>query len=98
MVANPSHNQSGDVIVCAVQGVPLTQALAQNSALPQLQVIGGAPALQQPANLQQQPNNNIAATQPGAAAGLPGFPPAQQSAIPNNNLVWVGLGGNGKQT
>ncbi|BDA49256.1 hypothetical protein COCOBI_13-3670 [Coccomyxa sp. Obi] len=91
--AQPASTATASFQTLTNQGVPLTQALAQNSALPQLQVIGGAPALQ------QQPNNNIAATQPAAGqpSGLPGFPPAAQNAVPNNNLVWVGLGGNGKQ-
>lgn len=78
--------------VSCMQGVPLTQAVAQQSALPQLQVIGGAPAA--------RPNNNLPAQPAGPAQpGLPGFPaaPGSSAALPNNNLVWVGLGGSGKQ-
>lgn len=81
--------------VAAVQGVPLTQAVAQQSDLPQLQVIGGAPAT-------VGANNNLPAQPAGSAGGQPGLPgfPAQGGppAVPNGNLVWVGLGGSGKQT
>lgn len=82
------------------QGQPLTKSMAEASALPQLQQIGVNPNA--PNNAQQagpqpttlQTTGTAPAQQPG---GLPGFP-AQGPALPNNNLLWVNVGGNGQKS
>lgn len=73
---------------------PLTAALSQQSALPQLQAIAGGSS-GAAAAAQPQPAATAAQTQ----QGLPGFPPqAAPQTVPNGDLVWVGLGGSSGQT
>ena len=82
-----------------VQGQPLTKSLAGASSLPELQQIGantGSNAGSGASNTAPQPTRlqsmaTAPAQQPGPP-GLPGFP-AQGPAMPNNNLMWVNVGG-----
>ena len=82
---------------CPVQGQALTKSLAEASQLPQLQQIGVNPntpsnAGSQPTTLQASGNQ----AQPGQGP-LPSFP-AQGPALPNSNLLWVNVGGNGQKS
>ena len=85
------------VCSCHAQGQTLTKSLAESSQLPQLQQIGVNPNT--PSNAGPQPTSlqtTGAQTQPGQGP-LPGFP-AQGPALPNNNLLWVNVGGNGQKS
>lgn len=83
------------------QGQPLTKSLSEASALPQLQQIGvnpNSPNSAGPQATSLQTAATSSAGQPGAAGGsLPGFP-AQGPSLPNNNLLWVNVGGNGQKS
>ncbi len=85
--------QPGTEVRSETQGrpQPLTQALAEQTQLPQLQVIGGGTPSATPVALPAANNNAPAAQAGSGGSALPGFPASNP-----NQLVWVGLGGNGK--
>ncbi len=96
---HPHAARSKGACICLLpQGapLPLTQAVAEQSQLPALQVIGGGTPSPPPAQLISQPGANpnpqaqlLATPNTNAGSQLPGFPAAQP-----NKLLWVGLGGN----